>query len=199
MKKENMILFSGGAQGAEAEFGANAERLGIEEVNFTFDGHGIVREERPARPESRRAEKRGREPCVRVEIDESPVHGKSDVAQGPAEYLVSDQQRAGNLRGRGDPGRQHRQGGHRLGRRVCQDLQQDRCTCSIRGATPGSAGTRRSGSNARGETSPSSPTSISRGPGRVISRRTARRRSGSSSIGRSHDRGGLRRPPSGAG
>jgi hypothetical protein len=43
MKKEDCILFSGGAQGAEAEFGANAERLGIEEVNFTFDGHKIVR------------------------------------------------------------------------------------------------------------------------------------------------------------
>ncbi len=43
MKRENMILFSGGAQGAEAEFGANAERLGIEEVNFTFEGHTIAR------------------------------------------------------------------------------------------------------------------------------------------------------------
>ncbi len=43
MNKEDYILFSGGAQGAEAEFGANAERLGIEEVNFTFDGHKIVR------------------------------------------------------------------------------------------------------------------------------------------------------------
>jgi hypothetical protein len=43
MKKEDYILFSGGAQGAEAEFGANAERLGIEEVNFTFDGHSIIR------------------------------------------------------------------------------------------------------------------------------------------------------------
>ena len=43
MKKENLILFSGGAEGAEAEFGANAERLGIEEVNFTFEGHTIVR------------------------------------------------------------------------------------------------------------------------------------------------------------
>jgi hypothetical protein len=43
MKRENMILFSGGARGAEAEFGANAERLGIEEVNFTFEGHGIDR------------------------------------------------------------------------------------------------------------------------------------------------------------
>src|SRR5512145_1002135 len=43
MKKEDCILFSGGAQGAEAEFGANAERLGLEEVNFTFEGHTIVR------------------------------------------------------------------------------------------------------------------------------------------------------------
>mgnify|MGYP000291172389 FL=1 len=44
MKKEDCILFSGGIKGAEAEFGANAERLGIEEVNFTFEGHAIVRQ-----------------------------------------------------------------------------------------------------------------------------------------------------------
>jgi len=37
------ILFSGGARGAEAQFGASAERLGIEEVNFTFDGHQLAR------------------------------------------------------------------------------------------------------------------------------------------------------------
>jgi hypothetical protein len=43
INKQDCILFSGGAQGAEAEFGANAERLGIEEVNFTFEGHKIVR------------------------------------------------------------------------------------------------------------------------------------------------------------
>lgn len=43
MKKEDCILFSGGAQGAETEFGANAESFGIEEVNFTFEGHNIVR------------------------------------------------------------------------------------------------------------------------------------------------------------
>ena len=43
MKGEDFILFSGGAQGAEAEFGANAEKYGIEEVNFTFDGHTFVR------------------------------------------------------------------------------------------------------------------------------------------------------------
>ena len=37
------MLFSGGAPGAEAQFGACAERHGIEEVNFTFDGHRIER------------------------------------------------------------------------------------------------------------------------------------------------------------
>jgi hypothetical protein len=36
-------LFSGGANGAEAEFGANAERFGIDEVNFTFEEHQIAR------------------------------------------------------------------------------------------------------------------------------------------------------------
>lgn len=44
MLKEDCILFSGGFQGAEAEFGMNAERYGIEEVNFTFEGHSIARQ-----------------------------------------------------------------------------------------------------------------------------------------------------------
>ena len=43
MKREDCILFSGAAGGAEAEFGAAAERHGIEEVNFTFDGHKDAR------------------------------------------------------------------------------------------------------------------------------------------------------------
>jgi len=43
MKPSDSILFSGGAPGAEAEFGACAERHGVEEVNFTFDGHKIDR------------------------------------------------------------------------------------------------------------------------------------------------------------
>ena len=43
MRRQDFILFSGGAPGAEAEFGGCAERHGIEEVNFTFDGHNIVR------------------------------------------------------------------------------------------------------------------------------------------------------------
>jgi hypothetical protein len=43
MRKEDFILFSGAAPGAEAEFGACAERHGIEEVNFTIDGHTEAR------------------------------------------------------------------------------------------------------------------------------------------------------------
>jgi hypothetical protein len=43
MNKEDCILFSGGAAGAEQTFGETAERHGVEEVNFSFDGHPIVR------------------------------------------------------------------------------------------------------------------------------------------------------------
>jgi hypothetical protein len=43
MNREDFILFSGAAAGAEAEFGACAERHGIEEVNFTFEGHNDAR------------------------------------------------------------------------------------------------------------------------------------------------------------
>jgi hypothetical protein len=43
MKPEDCVLFSGAANGAEAAFGAAAERLGIDEVNFTFAGHNDSR------------------------------------------------------------------------------------------------------------------------------------------------------------
>jgi hypothetical protein len=43
MKAADCILFSGGAPGAESWFGQCAERYGIEEVNFTFEGHNIER------------------------------------------------------------------------------------------------------------------------------------------------------------
>src|SRR5213593_3957246 len=43
MKRDDGILFSGGAAGAEAAFGACAEDHGVEEVNFTFEGHRIDR------------------------------------------------------------------------------------------------------------------------------------------------------------
>ena len=37
------VLFSGGAAGTEQFFGAQAEAWGIEEVNYSFDGHQIER------------------------------------------------------------------------------------------------------------------------------------------------------------
>ena len=43
MKPDECILFSGGAKGAEAAFGACAEKSGVEEVHFTFEGHPIER------------------------------------------------------------------------------------------------------------------------------------------------------------
>ena len=43
MRREDCILFSGGATGAEQAFGDVAERHGIEEVNFSFEGHNIHR------------------------------------------------------------------------------------------------------------------------------------------------------------
>ena len=43
MKAEEAILFSGAANGAEAAFGAAAQRHGVAEVNFTFEGHNDAR------------------------------------------------------------------------------------------------------------------------------------------------------------
>jgi hypothetical protein len=43
MKREDCILFSGAANGAEAAFGEAAERHSIDEVNFTFEGHNDAR------------------------------------------------------------------------------------------------------------------------------------------------------------
>ena len=43
MTPADCILFSGGAPGADAAFGAAAEQHGVEEVHFTFDGHKIER------------------------------------------------------------------------------------------------------------------------------------------------------------
>jgi hypothetical protein len=43
MEAKESVLYSGGLKGAEAAFGAAAEKHGVEEVNFTFDGHKIER------------------------------------------------------------------------------------------------------------------------------------------------------------
>jgi hypothetical protein len=43
VQRDACILYSGAAQGAEAAFGEAAERAGIQEVNFTFEGHTDAR------------------------------------------------------------------------------------------------------------------------------------------------------------
>ena len=42
-KKEDALLFSGAAPGAESYFGIISEKFNIEEVNFSFEGHEISR------------------------------------------------------------------------------------------------------------------------------------------------------------
>jgi hypothetical protein len=43
MKSNECTLYSGGHKGAEAEFGAQAERLGVQEVNFSYEGRDPTR------------------------------------------------------------------------------------------------------------------------------------------------------------
>ena len=43
MNPNNYVLYSGGAKGSETEFGKVAEKFGVQEVNFTFNGHKIFR------------------------------------------------------------------------------------------------------------------------------------------------------------
>lgn len=41
--QSHITLYSGGHKGAESEFGGQAEKWGIQEVNYSFDGHTIER------------------------------------------------------------------------------------------------------------------------------------------------------------
>lgn len=43
MAGNGFILYSGGAKGAEQEFGRLAEQYGLEEVNYSFEGHQLER------------------------------------------------------------------------------------------------------------------------------------------------------------
>ena len=44
LRPGDCTLFSGAANGSEAAFGEGAERYGVEEVNFTFEGHNDARQ-----------------------------------------------------------------------------------------------------------------------------------------------------------
>jgi hypothetical protein len=44
VQASDFTLYSGGLKGTEAEFGRQAEKHGVAEVNFSFDGHKMERE-----------------------------------------------------------------------------------------------------------------------------------------------------------
>ena len=124
MNKSDFILFSGGAPGAEAEFGACAERHGIEEVNFTFDGHTEARRRgiRVLNHEELQAGDVSLEYVSRLmhrRYTDSPTIRKIlqtlwyQVNNGQEIYVVGV-----------DPGRRHRARRHGLGRRVREAVQQ---------------------------------------------------------------------------
>lgn len=43
MRPDEFILYSGGAKGTEACFGELAEKYGLQEVNYSFEGHSMER------------------------------------------------------------------------------------------------------------------------------------------------------------
>ena len=47
MKSDSCILYHGGLKGAESCFGENAEKYGIREIIFTFEGHKLNRDNNP--------------------------------------------------------------------------------------------------------------------------------------------------------
>ena len=145
MNKTDFILFSGGAPGAEAEFGACAERHGIEEVNFTFDGHTEARR-RGVRVLNHEELQAG---DVSLEYVSRLMHRRYTDSptdpQGAADALVSGQQRPGDLRHR----RRSRTTGPcaaaPAGAPSSPSSVTSRCSSSIRKRTAGSNGPARIG------------------------------------------------------
>ena len=145
MKRADFILFSGGAPGAEAEFGACAERHRHRgsELHLRRPHHRPA--PRRARPQSRGAAGGRRQPRVRLAADAPPLHRQPDDPQGSADALVSGQQRPGNLRRRRHPRRRDGARRARAGAPSSRSCATSRCSCSIRRRTAGSSGQATSG------------------------------------------------------
>ena len=100
LNPRDCVLYSGGLRGAEAAFGAAAERHGVEEVNFTFDEPPDRPAARRAHAEPRRAPARRRQPRLRLEADAPPLPGDRLHQEGAADDLAPGEQRPGDLRRR---------------------------------------------------------------------------------------------------
>ena len=181
MKPSDCILFSGGAPGAEAAFGACAERHGVEEVNFTFDGHKIERH-RGVRVLNHEELLAG---DVSLEYVSRLMHRR--YTDGPTLrkvlqtlwYQVNNGQEIYVIGA--DPRRRHRARRHRLGRRVRQAVQQAAARVRSGRRTAGSAGPAPTGTAASTSTRRSSRIRTSPAPARGRCATTARRRSRSCS------------------
>ena len=103
MRKEDCILFSGGAPGAEAAFGEEAEKHGVEEVNFTFEGHTIERHRglRVLNHEELLAGDVSLEYVAKL-MNRRYTEG-ADAPEDPADHLVPGESRPGDLRRRHHP------------------------------------------------------------------------------------------------
>ena len=187
MNKTDYILFSGGAPGAEAEFGACAERHGIEEVNFTFDGHTDARHRgvRVLNHEELQAGDVSLEYVSRLmhrRYTDSPTIRKVlqtlwyQVNNGQEIYVIGV-----------DPGRRDRARRHRLGRRVRQAVQQAAVRLRSGQGRLVRVDRRRTG-RALGRTRRRSRTRTSPAPARARCTTTASGRSKSCSPGRSNSR-----------
>ena len=140
MKTEDCVLYSGAAGGAEAAFGAAAERYGIEEVNFTFEGHNDARQ-RGIRVLTHEELKRGDVSLAyvsRLMHRSYPRHAA--VQEGAADHLAPGEQRPGDLRGRQDPARRRPSRAAPAGAPSSPSSATSRCSSSTRSATAGSAG-----------------------------------------------------------
>ena len=182
MKAEECILFSGAANGAEAAFGAAAQRHGVAEVNFTFEGHNDART-RGIRVLTEPELKQGDVSLPYVEPAHAPrVPRHAAVPARAPEHLAPGEQRPRGVRGRAHPRRRHGEGRHGLGRRVREALQQ--AALRVRsGARPLEPLDR--GRVGEVRLRPRSRSRASREPARASSSRAARARSASCSSARS--------------
>ena len=145
MKPEDCILFSGAANGAEAAFGAAAQRHGVDEVNFTFEGHNDSRT-RGIRVLTHEELQQGDVSLTYVSklmnrtYTDTPVFRKilqsiwHQINNGQEVYVIGHILKDGTVRA--EP----------AGARSSPSSATNRCSCSIRKATSGSSGAAMPGS-----------------------------------------------------
>ena len=107
MNRDDYILFSGGAPGAEMAVRRERRAPRHRRSQLRLRGPRPRPHPRPAHPEPRGAARRRRQPRLRLAADEPPLHRRADHPQGAAVDLVPGQPRPGDLRHRRRPADDH--------------------------------------------------------------------------------------------